>query len=156
MSGSHTRRNVARVDIVTGIVLAIAGSAALLAALDFDAESRMFPALASALLALAGVAIVGLGVLRPGVSKRVAHSVGLATLACLAIGGWAGAFAAGLGFVGPTFVLQLLLLLLAGERRILPLLAVATVVTGLAWLAFVVVLDVPMPPSVLPPFLEGF
>ncbi len=156
MSGSRNGRSVNADDIVTGIVLAVAGSAALIGALGFDPESRMFPALAAALLAAAGIATIGLGVLRPGEHRRIAHSMGLVAMACMAIAAWAGAFSAGLGFTGPTFLLQISLLLLAGERRPLPLLAVATVVTALAWLVFVFVLDIPLPTSVLPSYLEGF
>lgn len=155
MSDSSTRRHSASVDIVTGVVLTLAGLTASYAALDFDAESRLFPALAAGLLALTGVAILVLGVVHPGDPRRVAHSLGLAALAVTAIGGWAGLFAAGLGFVLPTFLLQFALLWLAGERRVLFSLAVAAIVTGLAYLAFAVVLDVPMPPSVWPAGFEA-
>ncbi|MEM9209132.1 MAG: tripartite tricarboxylate transporter TctB family protein [Pseudomonadota bacterium] len=156
MSASGSRRHLSRVDIVAGAALAIVGSAALVAALGFDAESRLFPALASGCLALAGLATLGLGVSRPGESGTVVGRLGVAALAVFSIGVWAGLFGAGLGFVLPTFLLQIALLSLAGVRRLPFLLAVAAAVTGLAYVAFVVVLDVPLPASILPAALEGF
>lgn len=145
------QRSRPRGDVLAGATLAAVGLIALVVSLDFDAESRVFPAVTAGLLALVGLAMAVLAVVRPG--GRVAEArrhLGYAALAVVAIGLWALAFGSGTGFVLPTFALQLALLRLTGVRRPAYLLGVAALVTGLAWLAFIVLLDVPMPPPLVP------
>ena len=142
---------------MTGGVIALAGLLALLLALDFDVASRAFPAVISALLALAGFAVVGMAVAKPREMATDLHGIGSAGLACLAAGEEHRAQAAGgAGFIVPTFLLQIALLLLTGVRRRGYLLAVAAFVTGLAYLGFIVLLDVPLPPSRLPGIFAEF
>lgn len=156
MPEAEKKRPIARGDLLTGGVIALAGLLALLLALDFDVASRAFPAVISALLALAGFAVVGMAVAKPREMATDLHGIGSAGLACLAIAVWATAFAGGAGFIVPTFLLQIALLLLTGVRRRGYLLAVAAFVTGLAYLGFIVLLDVPLPPSRLPGIFAEF
>lgn len=156
MPEAEKKRPIARGDLLTGGVIALAGLLALLLALDFDAASRMFPAVTAASLLFAGLGTVAMAIARPGRFRTDIHGVGSAALACLAIAVWAAAFAGGAGFVIPTFLLQIVLLRLTGVRRRGYLLAVAAFVTGLAYLGFIVLLDVPLPPSRLPGIFAEF
>lgn len=148
------KRSFASRDALTGASIAAVGLVALLLALDFDADSRMFPAVAAGLLAVVGILAAVLAVVKPREApvSSDAH-LGYAVLAVIAIALWALAFGWGAGFLIPTFLLQVVLLKLAGVKRPLYLLGVAAIVTGLAALAFIGLLDVPMPPSRLPGFL---
>ena len=148
------KRSFASRDALTGASIALVGLVALVLALDFDADSRMFPAVAAGLLAAVGIVATVLAIVKPSEAPlgTDAH-LGYAALAVVAIALWALAFGWGAGFLVPTFLLQVVLLRLAGVERPLYLLGVAAVVTGLAALAFIVLLDVPLPPSRLPGFL---
>ena len=141
-------------DALTGASIAVVGIVALVLALDFDSDSRMFPAVAAGLLAVVGILAAVLAIVNPreATVSTDAH-LRYAALAVFAIALWALAFGWGAGFLIPTFVLQIVLLRLAGVGRPLYLLGVAAIVTVLAALAFIVLLDVPLPPSRLPGFL---
>jgi cytochrome bd-type quinol oxidase subunit 2 len=145
------QRALYRGEVMAGAMLAGVGLVALWLALDFDAESRMFPAVTAGLLTIVGVATAALAIIRPRAeAKETRRHLGYAALASAAIGLWALAFGGGAGFVMPTLLLQLALLRLTGVRRPAYMLAVAALVTGLAWLAFIVLLQVPMPPPLVP------
>jgi hypothetical protein len=72
------------------------------------------------------------------------------------IAAWAAAFSGGAGFVLPTFLMQVGLLWMAGLRRPAYIAGIAVLVTTLAYLLFVVLLDIPLPQSLLPSVLQGF
>ena len=148
------KRSFVSPDALTGVSIAAVGLVGSILALDFDADSRMFPAVAAGLLAVVGVLAAVFATIKPRerLVSTDAH-LGYPALAVVAIALWALAFGWGAGFLIPTFVLQVVLLKLAGVQRPLYLLGVAAVVTGLAALAFIVLLDVPLPPSRLPGFL---
>ena len=150
------KRPIVRNDVVTGGVLAAVGLLATFQALGFDAESRLFPAITSGLLAAVGIAIVILAIYRPDKTVRVAHGAGTTPMACVVIACWAIALGGGAGFLLPTFFMQAFLLRLAGIRRLPVLVGVAALVALLAYLMFVVLLDIPMPASRLPAMLQGF
>lgn len=153
MPAVDKKRSFASRDALTGASIALVGLVALALALDFDADSRLFPAAAAGLLAVVGLLAAVLAIVRPREAPvaRDAH-LGYAAFAVVAIALWALAFGRGAGFLIPTFVLQVVLLKLAGVRRPLYLIGVAAIVTGLAALAFIVLLDVPLPPTRLPGF----
>lgn len=155
MTEQNGRPAVSYRDLAAGAVMFMVGAAAGYQALGFDDVSRLFPAVTAALLAAAGLAIVVHAVMRPG-EQRQEPGIGASLLACLAIAAWAIAFSTGAGFSVPTFLLQLALLRLAGVRNKLTLLVSAAIVTALAYLLFVALLDVPLPPSWLPAPLQGF
>ena len=148
------KRSLASRDALAGASIAVVGLTALVLALDFDPESRLFPAVTAGLLALIGIVAGVLAVARPREQALSTDDhLGYPALAAVAIALWALAFGGGAGFLIPTFLLQLVLLRLGGVRRLPYLLGVAAIVTGLAWLTFIVLLDVPLPPSRLPGFL---
>jgi hypothetical protein len=148
------KRSFASRDALTGASIALVGLVALVLALDFDSDSRMFPAVAAGLLAVVGILAAVLAIVKPREAPVSADAdLSYAALAVAAIALWALAFGWGAGFLIPTFLLQVVLLKLAGVQRPLYLLGVAAIVTGLAALAFVVLLDVPLPLSRMPGFL---
>lgn len=145
------------VDAIAGVLLLIFGVAAAWQATGFDAESRSFPLIVSGLVGLAGLAILATaGVRAKGNPVGPEASGGPVALAVLAIVAWILAMTFGAGFVLPTFALQLLLLSITGVRGRLALPATAATITALAYLLFVVVFDIPMPPSRLPGPLQDF
>ena len=156
MSQQTNQRPVARSELFTGSVIAAVGFLAVYQALGFDAASRMFPAVASGLLALVGAAISVLAIVRPDDTVKVVRGCRVVVLACVVIAFWAIALNGGAGFVIPTFTMQVFLLRLTGLHRWSMLIGVAALVTTLAYLLFVVLLEVPLPPSRLPPMLEAF
>lgn len=156
MPEPEKKRSVSRNDVITGGILVAVSLLATIQALDFDSTSRMFPAVTSGLLAIVGFAILILAVTRPVKTARVAHGAGTAALACVVIAFWAIAFSSGAGFIFPTFIMQLFLLRLTGLRRMPALIGIAALVTTVAYLMFVNLLDVPLPPSRLPAMLQGF
>ena len=156
MPEPEKKRAVSRNDVITGWILVAVGLLAVIQALDFDSASRMFPAATSGLLAIVGLAIAILAVIRPGKTARVAHGAAAAALACVVIAFWAIALSWGAGFVIPTFIMQVFLLRLTGLRRMPALIGIAALVTTFAYLMFVVLLDVPLPSSRLPAMLQEF
>lgn len=125
-------------------------------AFGFDSASRSFPLLVSSLLSAAGLAIALGAVFRPVYTEDLGQKVGGAIFAAAVIAAWALALAGGAGFVLSTFAMQMLLLRITGIRRPIHLFGIAALVTALAFLLFVVLLDIPMPPSRLPATLQGF
>ena len=149
-------RPAGRPGLIAGPVLLVLGSLAAWLATDFDAESRPFPLALGGLVAVSGVGIlvqafvsVRRDTFRPDGQAQVLVAVVL-------MGLWALAFGSGLGFVMPTFGLQLGLLWLSGVRAPLRVTGLAAVITLLAWLLFVFLLDIPLPPSLLPDGLQRF
>jgi hypothetical protein len=142
--------------LATGALLAVVGGAAALQALAFDQESRMFPLVVATLLGITGIAIAAQTLLRPKAGTASGDTTRGVLVAVLLIGLWAAAFGAGAGFVLPTFALQTSLLWLTGVRRPGYIASVAALVTAFAYLLFVVLLDIPLPPSFLPGVLQEF
>jgi len=145
-----------RRDVSSGVLLLVTGVFAAYVALDFDAESRMFPLVIAALLAVTGIAIAVHSVIKPGYDEASQRKFGSVVLATLIVAAWAAAFSGGAGFVLPTFAMQVALIWLTGLRRPIYVVGIAALITALAYLLFVSLLDVPLPPSLLPGALEGF
>jgi hypothetical protein len=143
-------------DISAGALLLVTGGIAAYGAVDFDNESRMFPLVVAILLAVTGAAIAIHAVLKPDSNEASQHKFGSVMLAALIVAAWAVAFANGAGFVLPTFAMQAALIWLTGVRRPFHVLGIAALITALAYLLFVSLLDVPLPPSFLPGVLERF
>lgn len=145
-----------RSGLLTGAALLLVGCIAAWLALGFDTESRAFPLGLSILLALSGAGIVTQSQLGlPGAAPRTAGQASVAS-AVILLAAWGLAFASGLGFVLPTFLLQAGLLWTGGVRSARRLLPLAMAITIAAWLLFVFVLDVPLPSSLLPDALHRF
>ena len=116
----------------------------------------MFPMVVALLLALTGTAIAIHAVLKPNYDEASQHKFGSVIVAALIVAAWAVAFSGGAGFVLPTFAMQVALIWLTGLRRPVHVVLIAALITALAYLLFVRLLDVPLPPSLLPGVLEGF
>ena len=147
---------VDRREVFAGALVLAAGVIAARLALDFDAESQMFPLVVSLLIAVTGTAITIHAVLKPGRKAASRHKFGSGIVAVLIVAAWAVAFSAGAGFLLPTFAMQAGLIWLTGLRRPGHVVGIAALITTLAYLLFVSLLDVPLPPSLLPGALEGF
>ena len=156
MPDSNQNARVDPRDVAAGVLLTVIGAKAALQARAFDDESRMFPLFVAILLAFTGIAIAAHAVLRPAINRGAVQNVRSAVLAALILAAWAVAFAGGAGFVIPTFLTQAALLWLGGFRRPMIVIGVAAIVTLLAYVLFVALLDIPMPPSLLPAALQEF
>lgn len=156
MSNPGNNKRIDRRDVSAGAVLLVAGGLAAYIAVDFDDESRMFPLVVALLLAITGAAIAIHAILKPISSAAPQHKIGSVILAALIVTAWAIAFSAGAGFILPTFAMQAALIWLSGIRQPLYVAGIAALITVLAYLLFVSLLDVPLPPSFLPGALEGF
>ena len=156
MSDSKQKTKIEVRDVTTGALLFLVGAAAALQARQFDSESQLFPLVIASLLALTGIVIATHSVLKPVALPGLAPKNGSVMLAVIIVAAWAAAFAGGAGFVLPTLAMQASLLWLGGLRRPAYIAGLAMLITALAYLLFVVLLDIPLPPSLLPGALQGF
>lgn len=156
MSNSESKTTVDVRGITAGLLLAISAGVAAFHALSFDADSRMFPLTVATLLAMTGAGIILKAAFSQSVGFVVTASIRPAVVAAAIIAVWAAAFSAGAGFVLPTFLMQAALLYLAGLRRPTYIAGTALLVTVIAYLLFVALLDIPLPPSRLPPVFQDF
>lgn len=150
MSESAAKQHVSLAGLVAGLLLLVIGLTAAWLAHSFDDESRSFPQILALLLAGSGLAIaVQSRASTPATTVRRSEFLTV-TLAVAAIAVWAAAFSLGAGFLLPTFALQCVLLAIAGMRRLPVILGTAILVSALAHLLFVILLDIPLPASFLP------
>jgi hypothetical protein len=149
-------RSIHKRDTIAGVLLFLIGLLASLQALGFDAASRMFPLSIAGLLAASGLGIAIGSLRRPAHPEDPAQPMAGVILAALIIAAWALALAHGGGFLIPTFIMQVLLLRVTGIRRPAYLVGIALLVATFAYLLFVVLLEIPLPPSRLPAVLPGF
>lgn len=156
MANVNNKTKIDGRDVSAGALLLLTGVVAAYVAVDFDAESRMFPLVVALLLAVTGTAIAIHAVLKPNDDEASQHKFGSVIVAALIVAAWAVAFSGGAGFVLPTFAMQAALIWLTGLRRPIHVVGIAALITALAYLLFVSLLDVPLPPSFLPGVLEGF
>ena len=156
MSNLKHKSKIDRRDVSTGALLLVTGVVAAYVALDFDTESRMFPLVVAMLLAVTGTAIAVHAVLKPDYDEAAQRKFSSVIVAALIVAAWAVAFSVGAGFLLPTFAMQAALIWLTGLRRPIHVVGIAALITALAYLLFVSLLDVPLPPSLLPGALEGF
>jgi len=141
---------------VTGLLLTLIGSLAAYRALSFDGESQFFPLAVAAALAVTGAAILVYSFFIQKAEILFAEKYTAVLLAAAIVAAWAAAFSGGMGFVLPTFVMQVSLLWVTGLRRPTHIVFTAVLVTTLAYVLFVKLLDIPMPISLLPDALQGF
>ena len=116
----------------------------------------MFPLVVAILVAVTEAAIAIHAALKPNSAETSQHKFSSVILAALIVAAWAVAFSGGAGFILPTFAMQTALIWLTGVRRPFHVVGIAALITTLAYLLFVSLLDVPLPPSLLPGPLEGF
>ena len=159
MSKPPSRRALNSGELLTGALLLVLGVAAALEARGFDEASRTFPLITAALLAIAGCGIAGHGLVRAAGSAGSGHAAGSGInvfVAVIILVLWALAFVGGAGFVLPTLLMQAVLLGSCGIRRPGMVAGFSIAITTLAYLLFVVLLDIPLPDSRLPAALQGF
>lgn len=156
MSHSKEKQNIEKRDVLAGALLLLVGVSGSLIALEFDGESRAFPLVIAGLLAVIGIGIVIGSILKPTGSNAPGQNIVVVLVAVLIIAAWTAALAGGGGFVIPTFAMQASLLWITGIRRPTHVAGIAALVTMLSYLLFVVLLNVPLPPSLLPDALQGF
>jgi len=149
-------RSIQKRDTIAGVLLFLIGLLASLQALEFDAASRMFPLSVAGLLAASGLGIAVGSLCRPAHPEGPAQTMTGVILAALIIAAWALALSHGGGFLIPTFVMQVLLLRVSGIRRPAYRVGIAVLVATFAYLLFVVLLKIPLPPSRLSAVLQGF
>lgn len=143
-------------DLITGTVMIVVGLVAYFEALSFDEASRLFPAVTAGLLVATGLGVAFHAFFKPASHERRLHAIRTPLLAALVIAAWAVAITRGGGFIFPTFLMQLALFLIAGIRNWKMLLSIAALIAALAYLLFVVLLDVPIPASRFSTVLLGF
>lgn len=124
--------------------------------MTFDGESRFFPLAVAVALIFTGIAILVRALLKHQGAAAIKIKYRSVLLAVVIIAVWAAAFSGGLGFILPTFCMQALLLWVTGQRRFTHIAFIAAGVTALAYGLFVILLDVPMPASILPDVLQGY
>jgi len=156
LSYSEHKAKIDTREVAAGLLLLVTGGAAALQAYSFDDESRMFPLVVAILLAMTGVAIAIHSIVKPTFREPVIRKISGVVLVALIVAAWAAAFAGGAGFVLPTFAMQVALIWLTGIRRPVYIVGIAALVTALAYLLFVGLLDIPMPQSFLPGVLQGY
>ena len=132
------------------------GAVAAFQAGSFDTASRMFPLIMSIALAAIGLVIVVRSFLIRSGEKSSSANLRHVVIAVMIVSAWLTMFSGGLGFVLPTFLMQVAFLWLGGLRSPIRVVSIAALVTVLAYLSFVGLLDLPMPPSELPDALQGF
>jgi len=125
-------------------------------ATGFDGESRFFPIVVAIALTLTGVTLLARAMFVHRAAADTKFNYTSVCIAAIVIAVWAAAFSSGLGFVLPTFFMQALLLWVTGQRRPIRIFLIAASVTALAYGLFVVLLDVPMPASILPDAMQGY
>ena len=155
MSNVSSAGGLRRPGLVAGILLAIIGVAAAWLALGFDDDSRPFPLGLATLLALVGLAIAAKAVVDSGESSRRPRGQGAVAVAVGLLSTWGLAFTLGAGFLLPTFGLMAGLLYICGVRRPATLLLLAVAISVAAWILFVALLDIPLPPSLLPDAMQS-
>lgn len=137
-------------DTWIGVALAVLGAAASVMAAGFDANARTYPLALSLVLSGLGVALI----LRVALSDPKTVSFALPTrvtaLSVCVLAPWIVSVSFGLGFVLPTFLMQLAFLQLCGLRPIGKAAAYAAIITAISYLAFIQGLGVRLPRPIAP------
>ncbi|MDP2779713.1 tripartite tricarboxylate transporter TctB family protein [Devosia sp.] len=137
-------------DLWVGLTFIALGCVGAWFASGFDTLSRSYPTVLSvSLVALGGTLIVKASHQEPdSVPFRVsAHAAFVATLTLVA---WIAALTAGLGYLLPTFAMQVVFLLICGVRDYRKLGLIAAAITIVSYLAFIVGLGIRLPAAISP------
>lgn len=141
---------LAHSDTWTGLALMATGGIAAWLARGFDQMSRSYPmALAWVLVALGALLVINV-LRRQTASASFRTPAQVALLALLILGLWTLALSSGLGYLLPTFVMQLCFILLCGSLGLIQAAMIAAAITGISYLAFIVGLGVRLPATLLP------
>ncbi|MBN7785942.1 tripartite tricarboxylate transporter TctB family protein [Ponticoccus gilvus] len=137
-------------DFWIGLSLTVFGGAAAAMAWSFDAMSRSYPLALSLLLAAMG----GLLILKTLLTQTPSVNFGLATrvaaLCALVLVLWIAALGFGLGFIGPTLVMQFAFLWICGLRPAGKAVLFSVLITAAGYFIFVFLLSVRLPESIAP------
>jgi hypothetical protein len=132
-------------DTWLGVVIATFGGVAAYMASGFDAISRTYPLSLGILLMALGLSLIARG-LRPSgrhVSFMATVQVGIPATLVLVL--WIYALSFGLGYLLPTFTMQVTFLAFCGVRSPLRLALIAGLITGVSYAVFAIVLSVRLP-----------
>lgn len=137
-------------DVWLGLsLIGIGGYAAWLAS-GFDALSRTYPVVLSVSLIALGALLIAQGARRRLETVSFMVSGHAALVATLTLVAWIVALTAGLGYLLPTFAMQLVFMLLCGVRGLRKSTLIAAAITGISYLAFIVGLGVRLPTTITP------
>ena len=136
-------------DTWVGIALIGLGGVAAWMASDFDAYSRSYPLILSLLMfAFGALLVIKVAV---GRAQHVSFAVPsrAALIATIVILLWIFSLSAGLGYLLPTFLMQLAFLVSCGQHSSKAVIF-AAMISGVCYLAFIVGLGVRLPASLSP------
>ncbi|WP_323035511.1 tripartite tricarboxylate transporter TctB family protein [Pararhodobacter sp.] len=137
-------------DVWVGVsLMAIGGYGAWLAS-GFDALSRTYPIALSVSLIVLGALLVAKGARQRLETVPFKISGQAALFATLTLAAWIIALTSGLGYLLPTFVMQLVFLLLCGVSGYRKIILIAATITAVSYLAFIVGLGVRLPATLMP------
>lgn len=137
-------------DTWLGALIATFGGVAAYMASGFDAMSRTYPLSLGVLLMGLGLSLVVKGLRPSGGHVSFAATVQVGVPAALLLILWIYALSFGLGYLVPTFTMQLAFLALCGVRSPMRLALIAGLITGVSYAVFAVVLSVRLPETLAP------
>jgi len=148
-SGNKKQAIYAHSDTWTGLVLLALGLTAAWLAYDFDDASRPYPLALSIIMVILGLIIIA----RVFLVKTKHASFTLPSKVVASAGTiiflWILAITHGLGYIIPTFLMQLAFLLVCGFRSINKAAIVAALISGVSYMIFIVALGVRLPEPLL-------
>lgn len=115
-SGNNNRGILTHSDTWIGLVLIVLGLVAAWMANDFDNRSRTYPQTLSVIMAIFGLIIIVKAFLGKGSHTSFASPSKVALSAGTIIILWISAITNGLGYILPTFLMELAFLLACGFR----------------------------------------
>lgn len=137
-------------DTWVGLAVVIVGAIASWKATGFDVASRNFPMILGFLMVVFGVLLMRQVV--TGKAKHVCFSIPIRVTMVTAITAmiWIGAITLGLGYLLPTFAMQLAFLLSCGVRSQGKAATIAALIACVSYLGFIAGLDLRLPESLAP------
>lgn len=137
-------------DTWIGAFLIASGAASALVARGFDAMSRSYPLTLAILLMIFGAILIARVLFSAPKSVSFVLPARVAGTALAVLVPWVLAISWGLGFVLPTILMQLCLVLMCGIRPVGKAVLYAVVIAAVSYLVFVQGLGVRLPRPILP------
>ncbi|NLV00283.1 hypothetical protein B6N13_19620 [Marinomonas sp. UCMA 3892] len=146
---SHSRAEIRSItshsDTWTGLVLLTIGLTAAWLANDFDTISRPYPLALGIIMAVLGLIIITRVFLNKGNHTSFALHSKVAVSAGTIIALWILAMTNGLGYIIPTFFMEVAFLLICGFQKLYRAIIVASLISGISYMIFIVGLGVRLP-----------
>lgn len=147
---SETRPGRTSSDIWIGLVLLALGGGAAWMASGFDDASRPYPLALSVLMMILGLVLAGKALLGRGEDQSFSGQGRVAFPAVMVLALWILGLSYGLGYIVPTFAMELAFMWLCGVRGLGRAAAYAMLVTLGSYAVFIALLDVRLPAARLP------